>query len=244
MKAEPWELIHQGDQAARDLVIEQYVPLVHYVAGRLRINLPAVLDFEDLVGFGMFGLMESVDRFDPSLGYRFITYATLRIRGSILDGLRGLDWATRRLRADARRVAQAASRLNARLGYDPSLEELAGELGEDPAEVDRILSQAHNSHPLSLDERVTTGADDDLTIEGALADASVAIEECAIEAESRERIASGVVALEPTERAMMALYYLEGLTFAQIGSVLGVTESRVYQVHASAMRHLRDLVAL
>lgn len=236
MSTELWDRFLAGDQEARGTLIEQYVPMVRYVVGRMRLTLPPSLDFEDIVGFGTLGLIEAVERFEPERGFKFGTYAIQRIRGAILDELRALDWAPRRVRARMRNLDRAASTLNGRLQRDASTAELAAEMGIEETEVLRILREADETLTVSLDRPY--GDEDGATVADVVANNDSPLDDVAM-SENLHLIARGVEALDSSARALMALYYFEGMTFTQIGDLLGVTESWVCQVHADAMRRVR-----
>lgn len=234
-----WDQQQAGDLNARSALIEQYVPLVRYVVGRMGLTLPPTLDFEDIVSFGIIGLIDAIERFEPERGLRFGTYAIQRIRGAILDELRTLDWAPRTVRARMRQLDKASSILSGRLHRDPTLEELAAELDISVGDVDRIIHDAVSTVTTSLDvpaysdDARPTSVGEYVPDLGELPDMSLEMRE------NLECIAHGLDALDPNARALMALYYFEGLTFTQIGDLLGVTESRVCQIHAESMRELR-----
>lgn len=233
-----WDQQQAGDLNARSALIEQYVPLVRYVVGRMGLTLPPTLDFEDIVSFGIIGLIDAIERFEPERGLRFGTYAIQRIRGAILDELRTLDWAPRTVRARMRQLDKASSILSGRLHRDPTLGELAEELDISVEEVDRIINDAVSTVTTSLD--LPAYDDDARSTVGDTVACHTETPDMSLEMrENLECIAQGLGALDPNARALMALYYFEGLTFTQIGDLLGVTESRVCQIHAESMRELR-----
>lgn len=233
---------HRDNPTVRDQLIQQGIPLVRYVAARMRATMPTHADFDDLVSLGSFGLIEAVDRFDPDLGFRFSTYAVKRIRGSILDGLREMDWAPRAVRREWRSLERAMETINERSSEHPSLQELADELDIPEDDVARILNDRSTSMIGSLDE-VTATDDDETTTLGDMQPGTFDdLEQVAMMSESRDMIADALPRLGANHRTLLALYYFEGLTLTQIGVVLGVTESRVCQMHASAMKELRTSV--
>jgi RNA polymerase sigma factor FliA len=217
-----------GDKDARDRLVVHYSPLVKFVAGRVRSGLPSSVDQNDLVSDGVLGLMDAVDKFEPERGLQFQTYAVTRIRGAIVDGLRSSDWVPRSVREKIRDVDAASSRLEARLGRAPKDKELAAEMDISVEELRKIYSlTAHTSvasFETVLDDEAPRahaadlpGADDDLP-PGFL---------------------RAVRELAERDQVVVALYYWERLTLAEIGQVLGVTESRVSQLHSRATMQLR-----
>lgn len=236
---------YRDDPAVRDTLIQQGIPLVRYVAARMRATMPRHADFDDLVSLGSIGLIDAVDRFDRTLGFKFSTYAVKRIRGAILDGLRELDWAPRTVRREFRALERAMETLNERSGSYGSPQELAEELGVSEEEVARILADRSASMISSLDEQAhhESGEDEEAVTRGDLQPGAFDdLEQVAMMTESRDMIASALPRLDPNHRTLLALHYFEELTLTQIGQVLGVTESRVCQMHASAMTELRSSV--
>ena len=216
-----------GDRDARDRLVVHYSPLVKFVAGRVRSGLPPSVDQNDLVSDGVLGLMDAVDKFQPERGLQFQTYAVTRIRGAIVDGLRSSDWVPRSVREKIRDVDAASARLEAELGRAPRDRELAAELGMSVEELRKVFSQTAHTSVVSFETVVDEdtpretvglpGADDDLP-PGFL---------------------SAVRELPERDQIVVALYYWERLTLAEIGQVLGVTESRVSQLHSRATLALR-----
>ncbi|GAA2142041.1 FliA/WhiG family RNA polymerase sigma factor [Nocardioides koreensis] len=222
-----------GDKDARDRLVLQYSPLVKYVAGRVRSGLPSTVEQADLVSDGVIGLMDAIDKFDPDRGLQFQTYAVSRIRGAIVDGLRASDWVPRSIREKIRDINAAQAGLERQLGRAPQDGEVAAELGITVAELRTMYSQTAYTSVVSfeaatLDDEETPraavdlpGADDDIP-PGFLA---------------------AVRELAERDQIVVALYYWERLTLAEIGQVLGVTESRVSQLHSRATMTLRRKLA-
>ena len=227
------------DPALRERLVLHYAPLVKYVAGRVGTGLPAHVDVGDLVQSGIFGLVDAIDRFEPERGLKFETYAMQRIRGAILDDLRAQDWVPRSVRSRSREVERALERLEARLLRTASDAEVADELGLSVSDLRDLYAQLQLTSVVALDELVTVGRggtslaetlpDDSVPDPGAVMDG----------VESRRLLAQAVSQLVERDRVVVTLYYFENLTLAEIGKVLGVTESRVCQLHTRAVLRLR-----
>lgn len=231
-----------GAQQQRDQLILHYSPLVKYVAGRVAVGLPQNVEQSDLVSYGIFGLIDAIEKFDPERGYKFETYAIARIKGSILDELRSIDWVPRSVRAKAREIERAIGRLEAGLHRSPSDQELASELGVDEDQLQSTLSQISFVGLVALDEMLSVGGDrgETLTLGDTIADATdgpVALYEVE---EMRQILAQAINRMPEREKIVLTLYYYEGLTLAEIGQVLGVTESRVCQIHTKSILQLRS----
>jgi RNA polymerase sigma factor for flagellar operon FliA len=230
----------ERDATFRDRLVLHYAPLVKYVAGRVGTGLPAHVDIADLVQSGVFGLWDAIDRFEPERGLKFETYAMQRIRGAILDELRAQDWVPRSVRSRAREVERALERLETRLQRSASDAEVATELGITVAELRELYAQLQLTSVIALDELIAVGRggtsiaetlpDDAADEPGALLDS----------VESRRLLAEAVSQLTDRDRVVVSLYYFENLTLAEIGRVLGVTESRVCQLHTRAVLRLRS----
>ncbi|MBX7160638.1 MAG: RNA polymerase sigma factor WhiG [Acidimicrobiia bacterium] len=239
-----WVAYHgEGDKDARDKLIVHYSPLVKYVAGRVSVGLPSNVEQADLVQYGMFGLIDAIDKFDTERGIKFETYAISRIRGAIIDELRSYDWVPRSVRAKARMVERAYSTLEHKLGRTPSDAEVAEELGISDKEFQQIFTQISFVGLVALDELIGLGGDkgDNLTLGDTLADTGGQDPTAAFEVEElRHLLAEAINRLPEREKIVITLYYYEGLTLAEIGQVLAVTESRVCQMHTKAVLMLRS----
>jgi RNA polymerase sigma factor for flagellar operon FliA len=234
-----------SNRALRDQLILHYAPLVKYVAGRVAVGLPQNVDQADLVSYGIFGLIDAIDKFDLGRGYKFETYAIARIKGAILDELRSIDWVPRSVRAKARSLERAYMKLEADLHRSPSDAELAAELNLTEDQLQQTLSQISLVGVVALDEMLALSGDrgEAATLGDTIpdrADGPVALYEVE---EMKAILASTVAALPEREKIVLTLYYYEGLTLAEIGQILGVTESRVCQIHTKAVLHLRSRIA-
>jgi RNA polymerase sigma factor for flagellar operon FliA len=220
------------DPGLRNRLVVQYSPLVKYVAGRMRSRLPHSVDQDDLVSDGVLGLMDAIERFDPARGLSFQTFAVPRIRGAIIDGLRAMDFVPRSVRDKVRVVQQATIALEEKLGRLPDDEEVAREVGVPVQQVRDLTKQASSNHA-NLDDFELA---DELA---SAADTSVE------QGDTKDSLRRVIGELGERDQVVIALYYFEGLTLAEIGRVLGVTESRISQVHSRATATLRaKLLAL
>jgi RNA polymerase sigma factor FliA len=228
------------DASARDRLIVHYSAVVKFVAGRVGAGLPSSVDTNDLVSAGVFGLIDAIERFDPVHGVKFETYAVPRIRGAIYDGLRALDWVPRSVRSKAKSVQDAFADLEHRLGRSPTDGELAAHLAISAGDLERWLAEIASTTVGPLDRALAAGAEP-RPVRGLAHDdtPSASFEE----REVRGLVRAAVRELPERERLVMALYYDESLTLNEIGGVLGVTESRVSQIHTKAVLHLRARLA-
>lgn len=229
------------DSQARETLILNYSPLVKYVAGRLSSSLPQTIDTADLISYGIFGLIDAIEKYDPERGIKFETYAIARIKGAIIDELRAMDWVPRSVRARAREVEQAYVRLEGTLKRVPTDAEVAKEMGISSRELQGIFTKLSYTSVVSFEELWVGGDREDRsnvmsTIEDETAEDPVALFESE---EVKDILASAIERLPERERIVVALYYYEGLTLKEIGQVLGVTESRVSQLHTKAVLRLR-----
>lgn len=242
--ADLWErYIASRDPRLREELILQYAPLVKYVMGRLAISLPAILDYEDILSFGTIGLIEAVERFDDSKGVKFETYAISRIRGSIIDALRSLDRLPRSVRQKAKESADAIVQLSEQLAREPTDEEVAASLGLTPEAYRKHLIDA-SWITVSLD--AGGGGEDDDDSGGSIDVADPEEADFLREMEHHELIgdlASAIRDLPDREQLILSLYYQEELTMREVSQVLGISESRVCQLHARALTRLRATIS-
>jgi RNA polymerase sigma factor FliA len=230
-----------GDGEAREKLILHYAPLVKYVASRVATGLPSSVDQSDLVSYGMFGLIDALEKFEPGRGNKFETYAIPRIKGAIIDELRAMDWVPRSIRFKARELEKAQADLEAMLKRQPTEEELAERLGVSRRELHDMLTQISFVSVLALDEVVSAGADrgEQVSLIDTLADKGIDPTGGVESQETRGLLAAAINSLSEREKIVVTLYYFEGLTLAEIGEILGVTESRVCQIHTKAVGGLR-----
>lgn len=231
-----------GDAAVRERLILHYTPLVKYVAGRVGVGLPQNIEQADLVSYGIFGLIDAIEKFDLERAIKFETYAISRIRGAIIDELRALDWIPRSVRSKAREVERAYATLEGELHRTPSEAEVADHLGIALGDLHHIFSQVSYVNVVALDEMLSVGGEkgDKLTLGDTLEDHRAEDPVLAFEGEETKFLLAGAInQLPEREKIVVTLYYYEGLTLAEIGKVLGVTESRICQMHTKAVLQLR-----
>jgi RNA polymerase sigma factor FliA len=233
----------EGSPEARERLILNYAPLVKFVAGRVGASLPPSVDHNDLVSYGIIGLIDAIERFELQRDVKFETFAIPRIRGAMLDELRALDWVPRSVRAKGRELDRAMSKLQASLRRDPTEEELAAELGLDTSEMRERLDSTVAMSIVALEDLLTVSNEDGdrVSLLDTLPDLGVEMPGAAIEADAtRSVLRRSIEALGDRDRKVIVLYYLEGFTLARIGDILGVTESRVSQIHSKAIVALRS----
>ncbi|MFC1435948.1 RNA polymerase sigma factor WhiG [Streptacidiphilus sp. N1-3] len=231
-----------GDPRLREQLILHYSPLVKYVAGRVGVGLPANVEQADFVSSGVFGLIDAIEKFDPERAIKFETYAISRIRGAIIDELRALDWIPRSVRQKARAVERAYATLEVSLKRTPNDPEVAAEMGIALDDLHTIFSQLSLANVVALDELLHPGGEsgDGVSLVDTLVDNTADNPvEVAEGRELRRLLARAINTLPDREKTVVSLYYYEGLTLAEIGQVLGVTESRVSQIHTKAVLQLR-----
>jgi RNA polymerase sigma factor for flagellar operon FliA len=232
-----------GDERARERLVVAYSPLVKYVAGRMAAGLPSHVDEADLISYGLIGLIGSIERYDLDRDIKFETFAVSRIKGAIIDELRSLDWVPRSVRSKARDVEKTHSQLENRLGRAPTEEEMAQKLGVGVDDFRNTLLEIANSSVLALDDLWTVSDPEggQVSLLDTIRDPHAVDPEEAIDTvELKDRLAEAIESLPDRERLVIALYYYENLTLREIGEVLGVTESRVSQLHTKAVLGMRS----
>jgi RNA polymerase sigma factor FliA len=232
-----------GDELARERLVLAYSPLVKYVAGRMASGLPSHVDEGDLISYGLLGLISAVQRFDPGRQIKFETFAITRIKGSIIDELRSLDWVPRSVRAKARDIERANATLEHKLQRAPTDGEMAEALKMSLDDFHSSLLQISNSSVVALDElwTLSDSSGDQVSLLDTIQDPDAIDPMTAMTVtEVKDRLAAAIERLPEREKLVVALYYYENLTLREIGEVLGVTESRVSQLHTKAILRLKS----
>ncbi|HEX4187352.1 MAG TPA: RNA polymerase sigma factor WhiG [Solirubrobacteraceae bacterium] len=232
-----------GDPRVRERLVLAYSPLVKYVAGRTAAGLPPHVEEADLISYGLVGLISAIERFDLSREIKFETYAIMRIKGAIIDELRSMDWVPRSVRARAREVERAHAKLEHQLQRVPNDKEIAGEMGISVDELNESLLAISHSSMVALDElwSVSDSSGDQVSLMDTIEDPGAPDPARALDVgDLKDRIADSIAKLPEREKLVIALYYYENLTLREIGEVLGVTESRVSQMHTKAVLRLRS----
>jgi len=231
------------DEVQREKLLMEHLPHVHYIARRIHYRLPPQVPLEDLVHAGILGLMDAVQKFDPNKNVRLKYYAEIRIRGAILDSLREVDWSPRALRRKARRLEEAVSRCEARLGRDASETEIAEELGIGIEELHQLLCDLHglNLGNIPVDENYASTVDGTRATCGLIAGDDDPFHRT-LRSEMSGLLMRGMAALTSREREVLTLYHFREYSMKAIGVALGVGESRVSQIHSAALAHLRALL--
>jgi RNA polymerase sigma factor FliA len=228
--------------ALRDKFIRQYMPLVKYVAGKVAVGMPNSVEYDDLVGFGQFGLLDAINKYDTSKNVKFKTYAVTRIRGSIFDELRKIDWVPRSVRQKSREIEDAVVTLESRLGRTATDSEIASSLNMSESEYHRTVMKVSGTSILSLNDVWYTGDDNDNMSIGNNIESPTSLNPDVIaeREEIRKVIAKAISELPEKEKMVIVLYYHEDLTFKEIGEVLEVSESRISQLNAKANERLKS----
>ena len=232
-----------GDATARERLVVAYSPMVKFVAGRLGAGLPSHVEDADLISYGLVGLIGAIERFEPERGIKFETFAMTRIRGAIIDELRSLDWVPRSVRSRAREIETAQTKLEHELHRAPTDQEMAGALGISVEEFQESLVRISNSSVVALDElwTVSDASGDQVSLLDTIQDPQALDPAAEMDTtEMKDRLADAIARLPEREKLVVALYYYENLTLREIGEVLGVTESRVSQLHTKAVLRLRS----
>jgi RNA polymerase sigma factor FliA len=226
---------------ARDELILHYSPLVKFVAGRVGSGLPQNVEQADLVSYGIFGLIDAIDKFDLERGIKFESYAIARIKGAMIDELRAIDWVPRSVRTKARSVEKAYAKLEAELQRPPTDAEVAAEMRVSEDDLQHMFSQISFLGIVALDEMLALGGDrgESISLGETIPDSGEGPVAAFETEETKQLLAQAINRLPEREKIVLTLYYYEGLTLAEIGQVLGVTESRVCQMHTKAVLQLR-----
>lgn len=230
-------MYNAAGQLKKDQLVQRFAPLVKRIAYHLMARLPSSVQIDDLVQNGMIGLLDAIDRFEAGMGAQFETYAAQRVRGAMLDGLRENDWLPRSLRREFRQIEKAIAQLEQEYGRAPSENELARALGVSLADYQKMLQDARGHQLISFEDLVEADGDDFL--ERHLTDSTGDPARILEDENLRRLLVQGIELLPEREKLMMALYYEQDLNLREIGEVMGVTESRVCQLHSQAVARLR-----
>lgn len=240
--ADLWKRLKiEGDESARDPIIEHYFPLVKKIAGMIMRKMKSGVEYDDLVSDGIFGLMRAIDNFDISRGFKFSTYATPVIRGSIYNGLRSLDWVPERTRGKARAVQRTTDNFFLEHGRSPTHEELAEEMKMTSNEVYDLIANLGCIYILSLDQPFVSMEDDDASMMNVVENDSSSNPLLEVEfKEERQHLKFAIENLNDREQLIVKKHYFEGMTFESISHILGVSKQRISQMHARAVRRMRE----
>jgi len=231
------EYSHKKSSVIREQIIIEYVPLVKVVAGRLSIYLGSNVEYDDLVSYGIFGLIDAIDKFDYGKGIKFETYASLRIRGSILDQIRKMDWIPRSVRQKQKSIDAAIRKLETEIGPNYTDDDIARELGISEEEYINWVGQTNVSNISSLEDFMEQG--NEVKTSSNPTYMKIEPENVAMEKEVKESLMSAMDALSEKEKNVVLLYYYEELTLKEISKVMEVSESRVSQLHSKALKKMR-----
>lgn len=233
----------EKNKALRDTLIIQYLTLVKYVVGRIRVNLPSSIATDDLAGYGVEGLIDAINKYRLDKGAKFETYALTRIRGAIIDKVRNLDWVPRAVKQKLKAVQKATQELSDKLGRMPTTEELAVHLETTPDKIEEAIADGHKVSVLSLHEKKDLSNSDSTELIDTIKDdkASTPLEKLE-EKDSKKDLEKALARLPERERVILALYYHENMTMKEIGEAINVSESRVCQLHSQAIMKLRNLL--
>lgn len=233
----------EGKKHLRDTLIIQYLQLVKYVVGRIRVNLPSSICTDDLAGYGVEGLIDAINKYRLDKGAKFETYALTRIRGAIIDKVRSQDWVPRVVKQRLKVIQQATQILSDKLGRAPNAEEIAAHLETTVDKVQEIIADAHKTSVLSLYEKKDLSNSDSTELIDTIQDSKSATPlEQLEEKDSKKELERALSRLPERERVILALYYHENMTMKEIGEAIDVSESRVCQLHSQAIMKLRNLL--
>jgi len=239
---ELWKMYKKDrDPKLREYFIIKYASMVRYVAGRIAIGMPSSVEFDDLVGYGVFGLLDAIEKYDSGKKVKFSTYAVSRIRGAIFDELRSIDWVPRSIRQKAREIEDTIANLEGKLGRSATNEEIATDMNMTMEDYNQLLLKVSSTTLLSLaDTRYKNDGSDKLSLGDSLEAPSSMNPDVETERNAIKKIVmDAIYQLPEREQKVLIMYYYENMTLREIGEVLQVTESRVSQIHSSASAHLR-----
>ena len=232
---------NEGLREIRDFLAEKYAPLVKYVAGKVAIGMPQNVEFDDLVSYGSFGLLDAIEKFDPDRDIKFKTYAMTRIRGAVFDELRSIDWIPRSIRQKAKQLEETIAMLENKMGHTVDDEDIAKELNISTDELQSLLTKISGTSIISLNDIWYLGDDNDEVsfMETLESPANLNPDSLIEKEEIKAVIVEAIKQLPDKEKKVIVLYYYEDLTLKEIGEVLDVTESRISQLHTKAIMRLR-----
>ncbi|WP_142414822.1 FliA/WhiG family RNA polymerase sigma factor [Hathewaya massiliensis] len=223
----------------KERIVTEYIPLVKYIASRILVGKTKYVEFDDLVGYGMLGLMDAINKFDSKKGMKFSTYASIRIKGAIIDELRKNSPISKSAMDKLNRYNESVEKLQREFLKEPNIQEIADEMGISIENVIEIENYINYISVTSLEE-IICGGDDELSLMGVIEDKnSPCPEDILEEKEQVEMLAKALDFLNEKDKTILSLYYYEGFTLKEIGKVLSVSESRVCQLHGRAIIHLR-----
>jgi RNA polymerase sigma factor for flagellar operon FliA len=228
-----------GVGLTREEIVHKYVHLVKYVAGRISVNLPPNVEINDLINDGILGLIDAIEKYDDARGVKFETYAITRINGAIIDALRALDWVPRAVRQRAREFERVSMDLEVELGRAATEDEIADRMGLSRRELDVLVQKIRGTAVLSLEDFLPNERGYEIPLLDTLRDDGTEVSSAVETREIKTSLVRAVESLPPQERTVISLYYFEGLTLKEIKGALNVSESRVSQIHAQAVIHLR-----
>ncbi|MGZ3503947.1 MAG: FliA/WhiG family RNA polymerase sigma factor [Vulcanimicrobiaceae bacterium] len=229
-----------GVELTREEIVHKYLHLVKYVAGRISVNLPPNVEINDLINDGILGLIDAIEKYDDARGVKFETYAITRINGAILDALRSLDWVPRAVRQRARELERTYQELEIELGRAATEDEVAERMGMTRKELDQLMQRVRGTSVLSLEEHLPNEKGYEIPLVDTLKDGDHDVTAAVEQREIKASLVRAVEELPHQERIVISLYYFEGQTLKEIKSALNVSESRVSQIHAQAVIHLRQ----
>jgi len=231
----------RDNKIVRDKLIVQYIYLAKYVVGRIKMNLPPTFSFEDIVSFGIEGLIDAIEKYHPNKGAKFESYALMRIRGSIIDKIRSSDWLPRTLRRKIKEIKIATERLKQQIGRTPTTKEIADVMGLPEEKINEILSSDVTVN--SIYDKKGTG-EDSVEIIDTIEDENTAQPEEQVEkTDAKKELEMALKKLPERERVLLVCYYHENMTLKEIGEAINVSESRVCQLHAQAIMKLRNILS-
>ncbi|QOR68581.1 FliA/WhiG family RNA polymerase sigma factor [Cytobacillus suaedae] len=234
--------INSRDPLAGDILVRKYMPLVTYHVGRISVGVPKSVSKDDLTSLGLFGLYDALEKFDPSRDLKFDTYASFRVRGAILDGLRKEDWLPRSSREKTKKIEAAIEKLEQRYMRNASPEEIAKELGITEEEVYQAVNEGFFANVLSIDEQLQEGEGKESAVFSLKDERILTPEEHLVKDEIYSQLAEVIAQLNEKEQLVVSLFYKEELTLTEIGQVMELSTSRISQIHSKAIFKLKNIL--